>query len=38
MANRSLQLTVTGPSVVSGKTTLPVQARIRDDNTFDLCS
>ncbi|KAL4805960.1 hypothetical protein BDV18DRAFT_160820 [Aspergillus unguis] len=32
------QLTVTGPSVVSGRTTLPVQARIRDDNTFDLCS
>ncbi|KAL4789974.1 hypothetical protein BDV19DRAFT_373146 [Aspergillus venezuelensis] len=31
------QLSVTGPSVVSGKTTLPVQARIRDDNTFDLC-
>ncbi|KAL4902396.1 hypothetical protein BDW74DRAFT_158459 [Aspergillus multicolor] len=30
-------LTVSGPSVVSGKTTLPVQARIRDDNTFDLC-
>ncbi|KAL2866264.1 uncharacterized protein BJX67DRAFT_382073 [Aspergillus lucknowensis] len=32
------QITVSGPSVVSGKTTLPVQARIRDDNTFDLCS
>ncbi|KAL4967740.1 uncharacterized protein BDV14DRAFT_207232 [Aspergillus stella-maris] len=31
------QLSVTGPSVVGGKTTLPVQARIRDDNTFDLC-
>ncbi|KAL4883049.1 hypothetical protein BJY04DRAFT_185638 [Aspergillus karnatakaensis] len=30
------QLTVSGPAVVSGKTTLPVQARIRDDNTFDL--
>ncbi|KAL4917971.1 hypothetical protein BDW62DRAFT_201299 [Aspergillus aurantiobrunneus] len=32
------QLAVSGPSVISGKTTLPVQARIRDDNTFDLCS
>ncbi|BCS28808.1 uncharacterized protein APUU_70378S [Aspergillus puulaauensis] len=32
------QLTITGPSVVSGRTTLPVQACIRDDNTFDLCS
>ncbi|KAL4740049.1 hypothetical protein BDV11DRAFT_106529 [Aspergillus similis] len=31
------QLTVSGPSVISGKTTFPVQARIRDDNTFDLC-
>ncbi|KAL4753779.1 hypothetical protein BDW72DRAFT_13247 [Aspergillus terricola var. indicus] len=31
------QLTVSGPSVVSGKATFPVQARIRDDNTFDLC-
>ncbi|KAL2789137.1 hypothetical protein BJX66DRAFT_339569 [Aspergillus keveii] len=31
-------LTVSGPSVISGKTTLSVQARIRDDNTFDLCS
>ncbi|KAL4939148.1 hypothetical protein BDV06DRAFT_41247 [Aspergillus oleicola] len=30
-------LTVSGPSVIGGKTTLPVQARIRDDNTFDLC-
>ncbi|KAL4868542.1 hypothetical protein BDV12DRAFT_102441 [Aspergillus spectabilis] len=32
------QLTVSGPSVVSGKTTFPVQARIRDDNTFDISS
>ncbi|KAL6239442.1 hypothetical protein BDW75DRAFT_119311 [Aspergillus navahoensis] len=31
------QLTVSGPSVISGKTTFPVQARIREDNTFDLC-
>ncbi|KAL4978003.1 hypothetical protein BDW66DRAFT_165363 [Aspergillus desertorum] len=31
------QLTVSGPSVTSGKTTFPVQARIREDNTFDLC-
>ncbi|KAL4760241.1 uncharacterized protein BDW70DRAFT_68924 [Aspergillus foveolatus] len=31
------QLTVSGPSVISGRTTFPVQARIRDDNTFDLC-
>ncbi|KAL4988750.1 hypothetical protein BDW68DRAFT_176565 [Aspergillus falconensis] len=31
------QLTVSGPSVISGKTTFPIQARIREDNTFDLC-
>ncbi|KAL2824058.1 hypothetical protein BDW59DRAFT_90383 [Aspergillus cavernicola] len=30
-------LTVSGPAVIAGKTTLPVQARIRDDNTFELC-
>ncbi|KAL4787826.1 hypothetical protein BJX76DRAFT_353865 [Aspergillus varians] len=32
------QLMVSGPSVISGKTTLPVQARIRDDNTLELRS
>ncbi|KAF9891263.1 hypothetical protein FE257_004827 [Aspergillus nanangensis] len=31
------QLTVSGPAVVSGKTSLPVQARITDSNTLDLC-
>ncbi|PYI06118.1 hypothetical protein BO78DRAFT_369699 [Aspergillus sclerotiicarbonarius CBS 121057] len=30
------QLTVSGPSVISGKTALASRARIRDDNTFQL--
>ncbi|RAH71786.1 uncharacterized protein BO66DRAFT_390634 [Aspergillus aculeatinus CBS 121060] len=32
------QISVAGPSVVSGKTVLPVQARLRDDNTLELCA
>ncbi|KAF7587284.1 hypothetical protein BBP40_007477 [Aspergillus hancockii] len=31
------QITVSGPAVVSGKTTLSAQGRIRDDNTLELC-
>ncbi|KAJ5222024.1 AMP-dependent synthetase/ligase [Penicillium citrinum] len=31
------QLTVAGPSVVDGKTTLPYRARITNDNTLELC-
>ncbi|KAA8647005.1 uncharacterized protein ATNIH1004_005688 [Aspergillus tanneri] len=30
------QITVAGPAVISGKTTLPAQGRIRDDNTLEL--
>ncbi|KKK26706.1 hypothetical protein ARAM_001458 [Aspergillus rambellii] len=30
------QITVTGPAVISGKTTTQIQARIRDDNTFEI--
>ncbi|CAL00278.1 putative uncharacterized protein YHR045W [Aspergillus awamori] len=35
-ANEQGQITVSGPSVISGKTTLEGRARIRDDNTFEL--
>ncbi|KAL3481814.1 hypothetical protein BJX99DRAFT_243481 [Aspergillus californicus] len=31
------QLNVSGPAVINGKITLPVQTRIRDDNAFELC-
>lgn len=31
------QITVSGPSVISGKTTIPVRARINDDSTLALC-
>ncbi|KAE8152508.1 hypothetical protein BDV25DRAFT_150991 [Aspergillus avenaceus] len=31
------QITVSGPAVVSGKTTLAAEGRIRDDNTLELC-
>ncbi|GAB1195703.1 hypothetical protein APSETT444_004966 [Aspergillus pseudonomiae] len=31
------QITVSGPAVVSGKTKLSAQGRIRDDNTLELC-
>lgn len=36
--NAEGQLVVAGPSVVSGRTTLPVKARLRNDNTFELIS
>ncbi|KAL4895991.1 hypothetical protein BDV59DRAFT_191282 [Aspergillus ambiguus] len=31
------KITVSGPSVISGKTTVPVRARITDDSTLALC-
>ncbi|OOF94791.1 hypothetical protein ASPCADRAFT_208450 [Aspergillus carbonarius ITEM 5010] len=34
--NEEGQITVSGPSVISGKTALAGRARIRDDNTFEL--